>query len=210
MPVKKIDELDYYEILNLEKTATKEEIENAYLAGIVTYHPDALASYSLISEEERRSILRRIEEAFQILGNSEKKKVYDLKINNTVQFYPKAYFRKSTKKLEIEDGEAKKNIWERIKSLFSPKRKKESQKDLFEAYSINARLPNLLRGEYLKKVRENRGLRLDDVAKEIKMNISHLKALEEENYENLPRGMNVSNLMRSYAHYLGFNHHQEK
>ncbi len=209
-PIKRFDEMDYYEILNVEKTASQEEIESAYLAGIATYHPDSLASYSLISEVERRLIIKKIEEAFQILGNSEKRRMYDLEINNTVKFYPKAYFRKSTKKLEIEDGEVKKNIWQKLKSLFSRKRKMDVQKKPAESYSINTGVPNLLRGEYLKKVREIRGLRLDDVASEIKMNISQLKALEEEDYESLPKGINISSLIKTYAHYLGFIHQDKQ
>jgi DnaJ-class molecular chaperone len=207
MSIKKIEEMDYYELLNLERHASQEEIENAYLAGIATYHPNSLASYSLISKEEREFILKRIEEAFQILGNSEKRKFYDLKINNNFQFCPKASFRKSTRKLEIEDAEEKKRIWRKLKNLFFPKkRKKEKQENLKKADPFDINNHNLLRGEYLKKVREIRGLSLEEISKAIKMSVSQLEALEEEYYEILPKETNISHLIGIYAHHLGLNH----
>jgi DnaJ-class molecular chaperone len=118
MNIKKIEEMDYYELLNLERNATQEEIENAYLLGIATSNPHSLGSYGLISEEERKLILSRLEEAFQTLSNQEKRKNYDLQMSEGFPLYSQmASFRKSDSKLEIEDVETPKKVWDKIKSL---------------------------------------------------------------------------------------------
>ena len=50
--VKKIEEMDFYEILNLQVDATDQDVRNAYILAVATYHPDALASYGVLSAEE--------------------------------------------------------------------------------------------------------------------------------------------------------------
>ncbi len=67
---KKIEEMDFYELLNLRLDATEQEILKAYDLAVATYHPDALASYGVLSAEERGEMLDRIEKAFQTLGDA--------------------------------------------------------------------------------------------------------------------------------------------
>lgn len=126
MAFKKIENLDYYEILNLSKNASPEEIEKAYHLGKATYNRNSLAHYSLLSERERWYMLRKIDEAYQNLNDPEKRRLYDLKMfHRNEESGNRIYFRKSTIKVEIEDAEEKRSLWRRIKYLlFSPKAKK--------------------------------------------------------------------------------------
>ena len=125
MPIKKVEELDYYEILNLDKNATSKDIEKAYHLGKATYGRDSMAHYSLLSDRERWYILRKIEEAYQNLNDPDKRKVYNLKMRlKNPDKESRTKYRKSTQKLEIEDAEEKKSLWQKIKFLlFSPKKK---------------------------------------------------------------------------------------
>lgn len=126
MAFKNIENLDYYEILNLRKNASQEEIERAYHFGKATYNRNSIAHYSLLSERERWYILRKIEEAYQNLNDLEKRRLYDLKIlQKSTERDNRVYFRKSTQKLEIEDASERKGLWRRIRYiLFSPKTKR--------------------------------------------------------------------------------------
>ncbi|MFP4082456.1 MAG: DnaJ domain-containing protein [Candidatus Aminicenantes bacterium] len=125
MALKKIEEMDYYEILNVQKGASQREIERAYYLGKNTYGRDSLAYYSLLSEEERHSMLDKIEEAYENLKDPAQRKTYDLKIlKDTSSTGQKAYFRQSIQKLVIEDAEEKKSGWKKIKNLFSWGKKK--------------------------------------------------------------------------------------
>lgn len=57
-------------------------------------------------------------------------------------------------------------------------------------------------GEYLKKERENVGISIDDASKKLKIKKSHLKNLEEDNYDKLPPSVYVKGFIRSYANLL--------
>ena len=126
MAFKKIENMDYYEILNLRKNASQEEIERAYHLGKSTYSRDSLAHYSLLSERERWFMLRKIEEAYQNLNNPEKRRLYDLKMfQRSTESGNRVYFRKSTQKLEIEDAGEKRGLWRKLKYfLLSPRIRK--------------------------------------------------------------------------------------
>ena len=58
-------------------------------------------------------------------------------------------------------------------------------------------------GEYLKQMRESRGVSLEEVAEATKVKIQYLRALEEGRYDLLPPDIYVRGFLRSYAEYLG-------
>ena len=63
---------DYYEILGLAKTATDDEIRKAYKKLAIKFHPDKNKAKS--AEEA----FKKVNQAFSVLGDKEKKKNYDL------------------------------------------------------------------------------------------------------------------------------------
>jgi len=118
--IKKTEEMDLYEILNVKKSASQQEIESTYNFEKLSYHRDSLAHYTLLSEEERQLHLRRIEEAFNILGNPKKRKIYDSKMLNYSKTHQEtAYFRRSIQKLLIEDAEKPSFLLKIFRNLFS-------------------------------------------------------------------------------------------
>jgi DnaJ-class molecular chaperone len=125
MKIKNVKDMDYYELLNIKRTASVQEIERAYHLCKVTYQEDSIAHYSLVSREERKVILDRIEKAYQILSDSNQRKLYDLKMFESKDTYKeKAFFRRSTEKLVIEDTEEKISFWRKLKyKLISTKKK---------------------------------------------------------------------------------------
>jgi DnaJ-class molecular chaperone len=121
--IKRIEDWNCYELLNVERTASQDEIWEAYQAALATYQPGSLAVYSLVTEDERTLILERIREAFQILRDPKTRKDYDLSLLKHKPYYaPKATFRKSVGKMEIEEAPAKRSLWARFKRIFSRRR----------------------------------------------------------------------------------------
>ena len=63
---------DYYEILGVSRTAKEEEIKKSYRKLARKYHPD-LNPNNKQSEEK----FKEIQEAYEVLGDQEKRKKYD-------------------------------------------------------------------------------------------------------------------------------------
>ncbi|OAQ20461.1 helix-turn-helix domain-containing protein [Thermosulfurimonas dismutans] len=60
-----------------------------------------------------------------------------------------------------------------------------------------------LLGQYLREAREMRGLSLEEVAQETKINKVFLEALENEDWDSLPAEIYVRGYLRSYAEAVG-------
>lgn len=67
-----MEEFDYYEILEIERTSDKEIIKKAYHKLALKYHPDRNPDDK--SAEER---FKQINEAYEILSDDEKRQIYD-------------------------------------------------------------------------------------------------------------------------------------
>ena len=212
--VKKVEDMDYYELLNLRVDASTEDVRKAYLLAVATYHPDALASYGVLSADERRQVLDRIEQAFQTLGDAEARKAYDdVVMPSRPESRQRAFFRKSTEKLEIEDAGGGERFWKRLKSLFFPARSgkttpepengngNKGDKGKEELRTLQRGRP--LTGRYLKQVREERGLTLENVAQISGLEVGVLRLIEEGETDLLPGGKETEDLVRRYAQYLG-------
>ena len=64
---------DYYNILGVSKTASREEIQKAYRQLARKYHPD----FNQNDPKGAKEKFQKVQEAFDVLGNQEKRKVYD-------------------------------------------------------------------------------------------------------------------------------------
>jgi len=117
--LKRIEDWNYYELLSVERTASQDEIWEAYQAALATYKDGSLALYGLVTEAERGPTLERIQEAFQTLRDPAKRKEYDLALLRHAPYTPpKAPFRRSVGKLEIEEAPPRRSFWSRLKRLF--------------------------------------------------------------------------------------------
>ena len=72
-----------YEILEVSEKASKEVIDKAYHVLVKKYHPDLQQAEEKKNAEEK---MKKINEAYEILGNEGKRKEYDIslaeKLNN--------------------------------------------------------------------------------------------------------------------------------
>lgn len=72
-------EENYYDILEVNKNASPEIIEKAYKTLVKKYHPDLQENNLKNNYEEK---IKKINEAYEILSNPEKRKNYDLQLQS--------------------------------------------------------------------------------------------------------------------------------
>ena len=65
--IKKIEDLNYYELLEINPDASSQDIHRAYERIRRIYEPNSIALYSLFTADETTSINQRIEEAYRTL-----------------------------------------------------------------------------------------------------------------------------------------------
>jgi flagellar biosynthesis protein FlhG len=179
MGMKGIKDQTYYEILEINPTASAKEIQRAYEHAKETFHTDSLAVYSLFSEEEVKEIQEAIEEAYRVLMDEALRRSYDQSHFQMVGGQP------PEKPSEAQGVSREKKI-----SLS------------FTGLSFNGE-EGLYCGKTLKQVRERMGVELQTVSKETKINIKILEWIEEETFEKLPALVYLKGFLKSYAQSLG-------
>ncbi len=186
--MKKLSEQNYYQILEVDTRATKVEIIKAFQLAEETYGTDSLATYSLLTSEEKRKILSKIREAYQILVDDESRKLYDQYLIKTSQVPPE-----KVRAPQMPLPAAPVHPPAPPRELPPPSGDGGGAPGLREDYS----------GRGLRKMREQKGVDLKQIAQVTKINITYLRLLEEDNYALLPAPVYIKGFLAEYARYLG-------
>ena len=82
--MKPLVEQDYYETLDVARSAAFEDIERAYRLACDTYCEDSLAGYPVFEVGDVELLRERIEVAYRILVDPETRRAYDLELSAQV------------------------------------------------------------------------------------------------------------------------------
>lgn len=132
-----------YEILEVSEKASKEVIDKAYHVLVKKYHPDLQQENTQKQKAEIK--IKKINEAYEILSNEEKRKQYDLKLKQK---------REEQKRIEIQKQQntyKQNNIQEELKQEREQESNniknlqnemKRAYNQAYEGYLRNIRLQN--------------------------------------------------------------------
>ena len=211
---------NYYEILEVPINATDTEVQQGYLRAKSAYGSESLALYSLVSEEECSEILGKIEEAYNILSDPIKRGRYDhirgLKVPEPEEEEQEAPTPSQTmvqeteetaismaqdkQAMELKSSGTRSNI---TKLVASKRFALDYEKDpLFEEEIEQA---TEFPGEFLKRIREYKGVDSVRMADMTKVSKTYLANIEEENLDNLPALVYVRGFIFQYAKCLKLN-----
>jgi flagellar biosynthesis protein FlhG len=171
-------EPNLYEVLGLHRGATDEELRRAYKRQRENYQKESLALTSVLPSDAVRFEQARIEEAHDTLLDPVRKKAYEA---STFADEPVDSPRKPAR---VDSAvEAEREMMRRELSR-----------------EINAETE--FTGRLLGKVRESRGIEIEEIAKATKISISHLKAIEADAFADLPALVYTRGFVQELAKYL--------
>ena len=196
---KDFNQLNYYEMLDLQPNAVPYEIRHAYNAAMQLYQPGSLVSYSFFSEKERREILALIEKAYQTLINDQLRKEYDDELVRRGEIEAKEETAPEVKKpvsvFHISRGPAARTVFVSSDALKDRISQSQVIKDIL-AQSV-------LSGQDLKQIRTELGLTIEQIAEETKIRVNHIQSIEEGQAQNLPPAVFLKGFVKSYLKCLG-------
>ncbi len=75
-----VDELDYYQLLEIPRDAAASAVKRAYYAATRRLHPDHNRLLQSAEREQLEGIARRVSEAYQVLRDGRRRKAYDAQL----------------------------------------------------------------------------------------------------------------------------------
>jgi hypothetical protein len=81
-------EQNFYELLEVKSHASEQEIEASYQRLRKMFGHDSVATYALFQEEELNLFRRRVEEAFRVLSNPDRRKSYNEELFGQASVHP--------------------------------------------------------------------------------------------------------------------------
>jgi flagellar biosynthesis protein FlhG len=193
--MKGFDEIDHYEALEIPRDASTAEIERAYRMLIATYATDSLATYSMFGEDEAASMRDRIEAAYRVLSDAERRRSYDAA---QAMDEPAAGAPAEDEPVVLAPlAEA---------ALAKPlveTRAREAAPAFEQIADDEAADESAWDGARLRRARLQRGIEIDDLSTATKISPAYLRFLEEDRFDDLPAVVYVRGFIASYARYLG-------
>lgn len=179
LDLKKEEERSLYDVLWTHRGAGDEELRRAYKRQREVFQPGGLALTSLLTDAEIQRERGRVEEAQETLLDPVRRRAYDL------SFFPDA----------ASDYEERKP---------PPDESQLAERALLRqelAHEIHSETE--FTGELFRRVRESQGIDLEEISKKTKISLSHLRAIENDLYHDLPAEVYARGFVSQVAQLLG-------
>lgn len=142
---------NYYELLDVAPNATDEQLRRAWRQVRSTWNPHSIALYSLYTPEEAEAIRHKLEEAYAVLSNPERRARYDRYLALT-----------SAGPVVTRTPEA---FWDLVHGLARPEQKVELMQDVSELLNETA-IAEVVIEEVLREVAGGDAVAVDVVVRE--------------------------------------------
>ncbi|MGD2125070.1 MAG: helix-turn-helix domain-containing protein [Desulfobacteraceae bacterium] len=190
--------MNHFEILEVPANASSFEIKEAYKEALSIYSEDSLSTYSFFNDSERKTVLRKIEEAYSTLIDDKKRADYERLLVDEGKIDASILEKKGHKKAVplFQTGQSKSRdaFINRIRNKVKTSDHDEERREILEKVSIS--------GFDLEKLRESIGISLEEVFEITRINVSILSSVEKDEFEKLPAKIYLKSFIKSYAEVL--------
>lgn len=184
-PPRSLAQLNYYEVLEIEPSASDEEIRRAYRRAKETYSSESMAICGLYGSERLDRVQARIEEAHELLLDSERRRAHDLSL------FPEGVPHRPTPPSSA------------IPAMPPPRTQNREETPTRVALpEPEITSDTEFTGSLLKRIRESRGIELVDIANKSKIGVPHFRAIEDEKWEAMPAIVYLRGFLVEYARYM--------
>ncbi len=167
-----------YDVLLTHRGASDEELRRAHKRLRDIYTPGSLPLTSLVLDDELPRAQALIDEAQDTLLDPLRRRAYDVSTFPEEEDAPQSHRAERDAALEAERA----LLREELARELSPQ--------------------SVFTGELLRKVRESRGIEIDDIAQRTKISRAYLSAIEEERWQELPAFVYLRGFITELAKYL--------
>jgi hypothetical protein len=210
-----------YEILEVRPDASPAEIRSAYLRAKASFQRDSLALYSLMGEEDAQRMLRQIEEAFLVLSNPDRKRLYD-QSNLRAASMPSAFGEAETltsassvisidRVPPMSQGVSSEELLIppstdfggtlASESLAPPPQNPPTPVPTFTKTAPTPVAP-VTNGAELREVRERKNVSIDYLVEITRIRKTYIQALETESFDALPAAVYIRGFLKQIAREL--------
>ena len=198
---------NYYEVLEVPTDASSDDIHKGYVRARNAYSQDSLALYSLMTKDECDQILNLIDEAYSILSDPDKRRMYDevRGINQNLNYRNAAASKSS-------DQEQSHNLRSAPQTTQANNMSKIVAKKRFDlAYNVNQDMEKKIEsatefsGAFIAEIREYKDVDIVRLADMTKVSKTYLRHIEEEAYDKLPAAAYVRGFVYQVAKCLKLN-----
>jgi flagellar biosynthesis protein FlhG len=186
-PLRLEEEQTYYEILETEPGVSDEEVRRAYRAIKDIYASGSLVISGLYEEHELTELHARVNAAHDTLFAPDRRRLYDLAL-------PEADLARAVR--AAASGGRR------------PPAPLSVAEERIETSEIALDPEAEITGEYLRKVRQTRGIELSDISQRSKISERYLRAIEEERFSDMPAAVYVRGYVLEYARALRMDAHR--
>ncbi len=188
-----LEELDHYEILEISRDASFQEIDEAYRILRETYADGSLALYSLFSEGDAVVMRERMEEAYRVLSDLTRRREYDETRRDEKELPPAFASPAYTSPAPSAPADAAEVDPNLLPLASSPSRDTEIEEPGGGVWD----------GAALRRARIQSGLELEEIAEITKVGIRTLRQLEDDAFDDLPATVYVRGFVMTYARTIG-------
>ena len=200
--MERLTEQNYYKLLGISPKASFQEVRYAYDQAMSVYSTDSMATYSLLTPQEREGIVSRLVDAYKTLTNSQLRREYNHSLIEKGEL--------SREEIGFPTLEDSSFVQGKLREVSVESLTREGEMTDNESPPSEANL-NLfddqtsVTGKNIKMMRTAREISLDEIYRKTNIPKKTLEDIEEEHFEELPALVYLKGFLRTYASILNVN-----